>query len=134
MTDLINRLTIKSWNLSCHGLYIEYEKDNLPLWKPYCLNLEPKAAADLLQLNGFIILPIVHDGTLIIRYSVSDVKTEAVEWAEFVQKFKLSQYKCLRIVEAYLWNQKAKKLESNVKAIPGLIAGMNKSEYAKPIN
>lgn len=116
--NILHRLTITEWVFDRNGATIYYQLDG----KDDNLVLTPQQLGKYLTINGFILLSVIHDGKQIIRYEKGD-KTVAVDFFEFVEDFKLSQYMCLRIVEAWMWNEKAKQLRTNVRAISPMIEG-----------
>ena len=118
LTNILHRTTIVKWSLDRTCATIAYKLDG----ESSTLVLDPSEVGKYLLHNGFILLSVIHDGRHMIRYDNGE-RTVVMQWEEFVEAFTLSQYMCLRIVEAWYWNEKTKQLKSNVRTISPMIEG-----------
>jgi hypothetical protein len=84
---------IEDFDLRQSGMCIWYRYNN----EEYKLIATPEQAAELFEKCGFINSYSVHDGMLCFEYEDDNGKLReaAQEWAEFIQFWQLSQYKCL---------------------------------------
>lgn len=128
--ELRDKIRIADYELTRSHLWIAYDFEG----NQRTIDLVPEKAAKLLTESGLIVGYLNYAGELAIQIDYEEEGTEqkliAIEYDEFVLCFIMSQFKALACAVQHEKNNSEKKLISNVRQIPGMLASIC-GDYAK---